>query len=925
MHQQGRVPPRLSSPARSPMRSNSLREGAVGSRPRAGSNLSARDSASSPTMEHRPPEAGPPAESIKKLDQIVQNFHTKIAAVVVASRMKVKPVYGANGVPKINKWYQIETEEIDEFREELRIWKNCGSLESRPPPMIIEVYLDASTLKESQSLVIIDEDGKRWDVIEQLAASTSSSGSDSLTTIRRPTEVILERWRVELKSIADRPLDDFGPILPTIYKKAIVFFRSLFVATKLLPAWKFASQGAAKNSHPALIPQCRIRMSDPDRSRPDLLKNSIDGRRDAVTEYMFGDLEVPVGRLCTSVIYRNDCTFRVDDAESLLSSRFMGVDENFFKPSLPQRHMAEAGSLRDHRRGVSVNEVHQTYGSLSTFHGDGPMGTSPISALRAVKPPGSDTSSPPASLPRQLDAVTAAPHSLPISGRPSAARPTVRTGEERRRPSMSFQPFKAGSLSGSPVPRQIDPESPASLTRPSLPSLRQPGNRSSLTAGMPASLRGGPASINTTESPVVGSPRPASASRYSSSFTHRRGRLSIGSTSRAGDEEQGSSGRQSLASSIAQPGSGFLAEVGAASYSSLQTEEDDISDFLKALDSKKTLKSFEPNKKGESATSRTVAQLSKFQMMRESNNALTESMTSSVQLNRSSTVSSRQLANLTGIGGTISLSTSSSPGKPVSPHTPHTPAIPSRLSENSIIDYAPNYKRVEPPARDSSQARTTASQGHGTTTQDGTTAIDIPLSPRLGTYHRRSSSVAQQVRAATDDEEADLPFATHRSISLGANDREPPTRSTLLGRQMQLEDDSGQQEDTSSPLRPAADIQTAESSDVIQRGSASDTPPDGFIPATQPSSPFQRKRYAGMAGGRRSTPPHSSRGSFAGSTSRLGRPDDEALGEEPLVFTLSEMDALGRRSLEEGRGSGAASTERPPFEPRGTTRRGWAE
>ncbi|KAH0529395.1 hypothetical protein TsFJ059_004146 [Trichoderma semiorbis] len=920
MHQQGRVPPRLASPARSPMRSNSLREGAVGSRPRAGSSLSARESASSPTME----QTGPPAESIRKLDQIVQNFHTKIAAVVVSSRMKVKPVHGANGVPKINKWYQIETEEIDEFREELRIWKNCGSLENRPPPMIIEVYLDASTLKESQSLVIIDEDGKRWDVLEQLAASTSSSGSDSLTNIRRPTEVILERWRVELKSIVDKPLDDFGPILPTIYKKAIVFFRSLFVATKLLPAWKFASQGAVKNSHPALIPQCRIRMSDPDRSRPDLLKNSIDGRRDAVTEYMFGDLEVPVGRLCTSVIYRNDCTFRVDDAESLLSSRFMGVDENFFKPSLPQRHMAEAGSLRDHRRGVSVNDVHQTYGSLSTFHGDGPIGTSPISALRAVKPPGSDTSSPPASFPRQTDNGVA-PHSLPISGRASAARPTARVGEDRRRPSISFQPFKAGSLSGSPVPRHTDPESPASLTRPSLPSLRQPGNRSSLTAGMPASLRG-PTSVNTTDSPLAGSPRPASASKYSSSFTHRRGRLSIGSTSRMGDEEQSSSGRQSLASSIAQPGSGFLAEVGAASYSSLQTEEDDISDFLKALDSKKTLKSFEPSKKGESATSRTVAQLSKFQMMRESNNALTESMTSSMQLNRSSTVSSRQLANLTGIGGTISLSTSSSPGKPVSPHTPHTPAIPSRLSENSIIDYTPaTYTRVEPPARGSSQARATG------LTQDGTTAIDIPLSPRLGTHHRRSSSVAQQVRAATDDEEADLPFATHRSISLGANDREPPTLSTLLGRQMQLEEVlPGQQEDPSSPLRPATGIQTAESSDVIQRGSASDTPPDGFISATQPSSPFHRRRYAGMAGGRRSTPPHSSRGSFAGSTSRLGRPDDEAVGEEPLVFTLSEMDALGRRSLEESRGgsgsgSGTASTERPHFEPRGTTRRGWAE
>ncbi|UKZ67426.1 uncharacterized protein TrAtP1_008587 [Trichoderma atroviride] len=932
MHQQARVPPRLASPARSPMRSGSLRDGVSGSRPRAGSNLSTRDYTSSPMMDQGelPPErggglpdqAGLPAASVKKLDQIVQNFHTKIAAVVVASRMKVNPVCGTSGVPKINKWFQLETEEIDEFKEELGIWKNSGSLENHPPPMEIEIYLDASSLKENQSLVIIDEDGKRWDVLEQLTSSTSSSGSDSLTTVRRPTEVILERWRVELKTTPDRHLDDFGPILPTIYKKAIVFFRSLFVATKLLPAWKFASQSIAKNSHPALIPQCRIHIPNSDRPRPDLLKNPIDGRRDAVTEYMFGDLEVPVGRLCTSVIYRNDCTFRVDDSESLLSSRFMGVDENFFKPSLPQRHMAEVGSLKDHRRGVSMNDVQQTYGSLSTFHGDGPMGTSPISALRNVKPPGSDTSSPPASLPRQTDAGVA-PHSLPTSGgRASAARPTVRVGDDRRRPSISFQPFKAGSLSGSPVPRQSEPVSPASHTRPSLPSLRQPGNRSSLTAGMPASLRGGPAAVNAIDSPTTGSPRPASASRYSSSFTHRKGRLSIGATSRAGDEEQNSSGRQSLSSSIVQPGSGFLAEVGAGSYSSLQTDEDDISDFLKALDSKKTLKSFEPTtKKGESATSRTVAQLSKFHMMKDSNNALTESMTSSMQLNRSSTVSSRQLNNFGGIGGPIAVSTSTSPGKPVSPHTPHTPAIPSRLSENSIIDYAPTYKRVEPPERGEGQSpKATRSQRQGTTTQDGTTAIDIPLSPRLGTYHRRSSSVAQQVRAITDDEETDLPFATHRSISLGANDREPPTLSTLLGRQME-EEGSGQQEGALTALRPTADMPASESSEMIQRGSVSDTPPDAFISASQSSFSSQRRRYAGLTGRRRNTP----RGSFNGSTGRLGRSDEEAVGEEPLVFTLSEMDAMGRRSLEERRGSGAASNERPAFEPRGVTRRGWAE
>ncbi|KAJ6442044.1 Class E vacuolar protein-sorting machinery protein hse1 [Purpureocillium lavendulum] len=708
MHQQTRVPPRLSSPTSSPQvnqgRTSTAREAALGARPRAGSSVSGRESLNSPTAE-TPSFSNLPAESIKKLDQIVQNFYTKAAILVLDSRIKVKITRNANGMRKTNKWFQIETDEIDDFRDELKVWKSCGSLDNRPPPMIIEVYLDTSSLKESQSLVVIDDDGKRWDVMEQLNASGLSSSSNSPISTNRNTEVVLERWRIELKTTGSGPSEDFGTILPTIYKKAIVFFRTLFLTTRLLPAWKFASQSAAKNSHPALTPRCRIRMSEPARSAPDRLRHSIDGRRDPVTEYMFGDLDVPVGRLSASVTYRNDCSFRIDDAESLLSSR---------------------------------------------------------------------------------------------------------------------------------------------------------------------------------------------------------GRLSVGSATKGGDEEQTSSGRQSLASSVAQPGSGLLAEAGQASSGSIHAEEDDIEDFLKALDSKKTLKSFEPTKRGDSATNKTVAQLSKFHMMRESNNALGDSMTSSMQMHRSSSSSSRQLTSVPGMVAPASVSTSTSPGKPVSPHTPHTPAIPSRLSENSIIDYGTAGRIVSRSGR-RQIATVPEPSRESTITQEGTTAIDIPLSPRLDSYQRRSSSVAQQTRALVEDEDNDLAFAAHRSISLGADDREPPTMSTLLGRQMQLEGNSAVRDSVPSGLQPAAEIQPTDSTEVMQGGSAEDNPPDSLIPSVQSSSPFPRRRYAGLqAAAARQTPPQSSRGSFTGSLSRLGRADEES---EPLVFDLSEMDAHGRRSLEEARGGSASASE----------------
>lgn len=809
-------------------------------------------------------------------------------------------------------------------------------MSNRPPPLIIEMFLDASKLKDNQTLVILDEEGKRWDVMEQLNASDSSSGNDSAGIPNRNAEVILERWRVELTPLANLPTDDFGPILPTIYKKAIVFFRSLFVTTRLLPAWKFASQAPARSTHPSLIPQCRIRTSEPTPSRLDPLHSPIDGRPNAVTDYMFGDLEVPVGRLSTTVTYRNDCSFRVDDSEALLSSRFMGVDENFFKPSLPQRvessQAAEIGSLRDHRQRPNIGELHQTYGSLSTFHGEGPVGTSPISALRSVKPPGSDTDSSPPSLSNRFS--PGPPNSLPVSTRGLVQRTSARPGEgSGRRPSVSFQPFKAGSLSGSPVPRQSEqdaPASPHSLTRPSLNALQQPRNRTSLTAGMPASLRGGPPpGMSGADNTLASSPRPVStsASRYSSSFTHRRGRLSIGGASRTGDDEQGSSGRQSLASSVAQPGSGLLAETAGTSSGSLQVDDDNISEFLKALDSKKTLKSFEEAKRGESATNRTVAQLSKFHMMKETNNALTDSMTSSMQLRRSSSSSSRQLTSVPGMAAPASLSASSSPGKPLSPHTPHTPAVPSRLSENSTATYGAG--EVRPSARQvRSSAGAPSTSRQSTITQAGmATAIDIPLSPRPGSHQRRSSSVAQESRNTADDEDIELAFA-QRSTSLGVDDREPPTMSVLLGRQLQLEQESIISNSPHPSLQPAADIQPrsepGSEPGSTRHGSTEEVLPDGLMAASLSSSPFGRRRYTGLAGRQRPTPSHSSRGSFTGSATRAGR-DEDSMSEEPLVFDLSEMDAQGRRSIEDTQRSstGPASSSRGLPGTRGTTHRGW--
>lgn len=811
--------------------------------------------------------------------------------------------------------FSITTGEFEEYQSELRTWRTSTSFGRSFPPMIIETYLDASRIPPGQSLVVVDDNDRRWDVLEAL-----NSSDEGPTMGTKNTEVILERWRFELMSAPNEEIEDFGHTLPTIYKKAVPLFRSLHAMCRLTSAWKVFRQSLKDGRSSALEVKCRILTNATESTGIDRLRQRISDVPEVVASYKFGDLEVPIGRLSASVVHRTDSHFRLVDSESLLSSRFtaMEIDENFFRPSLPQtlvqtrrESSAEVGSLPSRRRGQEPvpEEVSQAYGSLSTFHGAGAVGTSPISALRAMKPMGSEPNSPRSSVPRSIEEPA---HSLPI-------RPSIR-GQEGlgRRTSVSFQPFKAGSLSGSPrIPEGGIPASPMTGQRLSgLSALAQARNRSSLTAGMPASLRGAPAPGDT---PVSSSPRP-SGSRISSSFSHRRARSSFGGQSR-GDDDQASSGRQSLSSSLAQPGSGILAEGGGQSNSgSLNADDDNISDFLKALDAQKTLQSFETTKKGESAAKRTVAQLSKFQQMRDSNNALTESMTSSMQLHRSSSASSRQLTSVPGMVAPASMSVSTSPGKPLSPHTPHTPAIPSRLSENSIIDYESQAAAARRAPRVAPQVSSTEEeQESGTAANaEGTMAIDIPLplSPRLMQPNRRSSSVAQQQRNMAEDDDADG-FGSRRSISLGA-EREPPTLSTLFTME------GGGSVDDSAGLQPAAHIRASGATESPGSADRERSIPASLITGVTPDTPG-RLRYTSRRG--RPTPPQSSRGSFAGSSRggySIGRGENDA--DEELLFDISEM---GRHSLEEGRrggsiGSSSTGNERPFDEkPRGVSRRGW--
>ncbi|KAL2829806.1 autophagy-related protein 13-domain-containing protein [Aspergillus cavernicola] len=888
----------------------------------------------------------PGKEAIAKLSQIISNYHTKAALIVLHSRVELPPLFfKGSDTPRVNRWFNVEIEETDLLREQLKTWRFCDVTDNRPPPLIIETFLDTTGLTNNQSLVALDENGKRWDVLESLTASQSAQSVKPASS--RADDVILERWRVELGDMPGKLPADLGTILPTIYKKSIVLFRSLFTYAKFLPAWKFIKRNGRFRANPALRIKYRIlsEQSTKDLSKPDHLTIPLyEGNTKVVDTYSFGITESPAGPFSVQVTYRTNCDFRVDDSEALLSSQFMGADDEIFQPSLPSRGVytkatnMEVGSAPLERKSAEGPDPSQAYGSLSTFHHVAPTGASPIATLRAVRDSGALSPSPPTSSHRKtLTSARASPAGraaiLASEGNPNVAR----------RPSISFQPFKAPPLSASPS--LVDPPLGVSpRTTPARTSLSESINMP--PPSMAASTRKplSSATDNALESSNSASPRPASISRYSSAFSHRRGRPSSGNINRV--EDDNSSGRASATSSGAQPGSGLLAELTGTSADSIHADDENISEFLKMLDLRKDLlkpSNHTPTDSLARRTTATSAALTRFQRMRDSNAALSDSMSSSLFLHRSSNTSSKQLSGVPPMIAGASISTASSPGgKAISPHTPHTPAIPSRLSSNSIIDHdtgttarALSRRNNGSPLEEDTSDETTV-EGHPSTV----TAIPIPTSPASlfpSTFRRSSSAANRRSSTAVDDDE----IFTMRSVSLGA---EEPSHTSLRTLQRQheyetagtniapSESESRTRGDDATVLRSPATQESGPHRGASALGPTAEASPSSNRPLHQRR--FSHSRGRGFSGGPHSLssgsssvarggiiPPYLAErdperdGNASGSNSatedrrtglqfnagRHNLPQPTQLEEdEPLLFAMSDF-GVSRRSFEEGR------------------------
>ncbi|KAJ5943451.1 hypothetical protein N7516_003619 [Penicillium verrucosum] len=843
-------------------------------------------------------------EALTRLNQIISNYHTKAALIILHSRVALPASYNKGSEsPRVNRWFNVELDDTDILREPLRPWRTCDATDNRPPPLVIETYLDTKSLTNNQSLVILDENGKRWDVRESLAAL---EGARAKPYQSENDEIILERWRIELGGSSSRPPTDLGSILPTVYKKSIVLFRSLFTYSKFLPAWRFSKRNKKLRQSPAL--QIKYRVLDGSAARDGLSLDHLtaplsEGSEKVVDTYSFGVTESPAGPFSVQVTYRTNCDFRVDDSEALLSSRFMGADDEIFRPSLPSddvnRPNPEVGSVPVERRTVENPDCTRAYGSLSTFHQVGPTtGASPISALRAMRDSGAGSPSPTESPKRLLP-----PAKVHPSGRAAQIAGEGGGTSFSRRPSISFQPFKAPPLSASPAVA----DSPLGVSPPQHVFTHPHRN-------------------------ICRFPRHAAPFFCRFSAQTRANRL----------EDDNSSGRASATSSNAQPGSGLLTEATGTSAESIQADDENISDFLKMLDSKKDLmnmSSSESIQPGPRQPNPTAAALARFRAV--------------FHFFEQATVRSP-----TDGCGHLHLHSFFSRETYIPPHTPtppHTPAIRSRLSSNSVADDIETDHRARIPRihHDS-----TLEEHPGTENPRGPSstagAIDIPTSPRIfDPAYRRSSSAAVRRPIVTSEDDEIFPFGM-RSLSLGAD--EPPNvtlgvaqqqNESQKAQQSPAEDQSGPSSSTAGPYRESASPRgqmpgptsaSASSNPHVYQPRFASTRGRGYSGGhslNSASSSFARganlaphlterdQDRDGNASGSNSG--NSTLEIRRGSAQRPGTgrtlsgqaPEDD----EPLLFAMSDFGA-SRRSLDEGRHGNHGGAESAAGSRRGSGRRG---
>ncbi|KAL5033550.1 hypothetical protein BDV3_000522 [Batrachochytrium dendrobatidis] len=247
---------------------------------------------------------------------------------------------------KPNKWFNLEMDDVEPIREEMRFWKlhSTGGVQSHP--LTIQIYLDIGDLPPSHNLLLKNKASqKRLRIGKEFLTGTDTAGR----TIRK-TKIILESWQLSVSRNA--PANP--PDLPVVYKKSIVFFRSLYSMLRLMPAYNLCRKLRSIKNTPFAI-MYRISTTRTvffDDVGLDVLHVNNDMRKGLV-EHTFSGIETPLGVISLHVTYRAECEFSLGNIEHILGDQYGDIEEGFFSTPSEFNPHHENDSLASNSHGSS--------------------------------------------------------------------------------------------------------------------------------------------------------------------------------------------------------------------------------------------------------------------------------------------------------------------------------------------------------------------------------------------------------------------------------------------------------------------------------------------------------------------------------------------------------------------------------------------
>ncbi|KAI9268195.1 autophagy-related protein 13-domain-containing protein [Phascolomyces articulosus] len=284
-----------------------------------------------------------------------KNFYIKTAQTVIQSRQQSpqkndSTIDQDDGKRRINRWFNMNTREYpDSLRSELKYWITRAFVSpiTQPPPLIIEIYLDITNIPAGKELAL----KHGWKLIDiNLGASSN----------KKKNRILLENWILSLNHpLPTQPLD-----LGNVYKRSILFFRTLYAFTRLLPSYQtYQHIMLNNNNNTTTTTAAASTIAADDQSCLSIgyrftssLNNSkddeigLDEGPDANTiTRNLDSIVTPLGILGLQVQYRANCDFIIHDPLAMnidpplstpattttdASAQLMDLDQYYFTPTI---------------------------------------------------------------------------------------------------------------------------------------------------------------------------------------------------------------------------------------------------------------------------------------------------------------------------------------------------------------------------------------------------------------------------------------------------------------------------------------------------------------------------------------------------------------------------------------------------------------